>query len=173
MYGQANATAYFSGNSVVVQNRSMAQRKGVLTLRVVLILGATLLLGSLMASRIFLTNQITGLRANVAELESRKEFLEAGSARLFTHWNRVSNGDLIVQRAERELGLVVPENPGLVLVCSKMAESQNGAWYKLKSRLPGKDLARIKAGAEEMVTGAMVSLTPRGVRAGTPPFGGK
>ena len=145
----------------------MARRKGVLTFRLAVVIVLVLVLGFLMAGRIFLTNQITGLRASVADLESRKEFLEAGSARLYTQWNGVSSGGVIVERARRELGLIIPENPGLVLVCGGSQEKNQSAWQKLKNGFPGGDVARVTAEAEEMVAGAMISLVPRSANAAT------
>jgi cell division protein FtsB len=172
MYGYQNSTAYFSGNSVVVRDSAMARRKGVLTFRLVMVVCLGLLLGSIMAGRIFLTNQITVLRARVADLESRKEFLEAGSARLYTQWNTASSGEVIVERARRELGLIIPEHPGLVLVCAEPKSERQGTWQKFKDGLPGQDLARITSDAEDMMAGAMISLTPRGAKAGTYDNGG-
>jgi len=116
MYGQSNSSMYFSSNAVVSGDGAMARRKGMMTARVAMIIAVVGMIGVLMGGRIFLTNQITGLRTRVADLENQKEFLEAGSAKLHMKWNRASSGEVIMARAGQELGLVVPNEPGLVLV---------------------------------------------------------
>ncbi len=137
----------------------MAQRKGVITSRVVAVICLVVVVGGLMAGRIFLTNQITGLRSRVADLENQKEFLEASSAKLHMKWNDASSRKVIVARAEKELGLIVPEKPGLVLVCMNSPKKDQGVLRKLWEGLPA------SAEAEELVAGAMVSLVPRSARA--------
>ncbi len=167
MYGRPNSAVCFSGNAVVGGDGAMARRKGVITTRVVMVIGLIVLVGGLMAGRIFLTNQITGLRSRVADLESQKEFLEAGSAELHLQWNRVSNAEVVTKRARLELGLVVPESPGPVLVCLGKKENGKSVWGKLKAGVFGRDLARVRSEAGVAVAGAMVSLEPRGAWAGT------
>ena len=165
MYGQSNSSIFFSSNAVVSGDGAMARRKGVLTTQVVMIVAVVALVGLLMGARIFLTNQITGLRSRVADLENQKEFLEAGSAKLNMKWNYASSGDVLVARAEKELGLIVPEKPGLVLVCSNEPKKDTGVLRKLWAGLPASE----EAG--ELVAGAMVSLVPRSARAAAPEGG--
>lgn len=159
MYGQSGTSLFFSSNAVVSGDGAMARRKGVLTTQVVMVVFVVTLLGLLMGARIFLTTQITGLRSRVADLENQKEFLEASSAKLHMKWNHASSPNIIEARAQRELGLVVPEEPGLVLVCLEGPKKGKGVWRKLWAGLPASDEA------EELVAGAMVSLVPRSARA--------
>lgn len=161
MYGQSNSSVFFSSNTMVSGDGAMARRKGVVTVRVAMVFCVVLLVGVLMGGRIFLTNQITGLRTRLAGLENQKEFLESGSANLHLKWNYVSSRDVIVARANRELGLVVPEVPGPVLVCVDTPQKNEGALQKFWKGLPATE----EAG--ELVAGAMVTLTPRSARAGT------
>lgn len=142
-------------------NGAMAQRKGVVTGKVAMVVCVVILLGLLMGSRIFLTNQITGLRTRVADLENQKEYLEASSAKLHLKWNDNANGEIIVARAERELGLIVPREPGLVLVCLGKHKESKSTFEKLWAGFP------VREEASELVAEAMVSLVPRGARAGT------
>ncbi len=171
MNGRPNSTICFSGNSVVSGDGAMARRKGVVTTRVTVIAGVIILVGILMAGRIFLTNQITGLRSQVADLESQKEFLEAGSAKLHKKWNLVSSSKIVMARAQKELGLIVPQNPGLVLVCWNTKDQSKSVWSKLKKGVLSADLNTVGLSAEEAMAGAvsdaMVSLEPRGALAGT------
>ena len=145
----------------------MAQRKGMVTTQVVITVAVVVLVALLMGGRIFLTNQITGLRARVADYESQKEFLEAGSAQLHKDWNRESSGEVIIRRAQKELGLIVPQEPGLVLVCLREDHKGQGVLKKLWDGLS------VSESAGEVVAGAMVSLVPRSARAGTYEGGGE
>ncbi len=159
MHGQTNSSIFFSSNAVVGGDGAMARRKGMMTARVAMIVCVVLLVGVLMGGRIFLTNQITGLRTRVADLANQKEFLEAESAQLHLRWNHASSGKVIVARAQKELGLIVPQEPGLVLVCVEEPKKIRGVWRKFWKGLP------VKGEAGEMVVEAMVSLVPRGARA--------
>ncbi len=161
MYGQPNSSLYFSSNAVVSGDGAMARRKGVLTTQVVMVVVVAALVGLLLGGRIFLTNQITSMRARVADLENQKEFLEAGSAKLHMNWNHASSGEVVVARAQKELGLIVPEKPGLVLVCLDGPKKDKNVLRDLWAGLPASDQAG------ELVAGAMVSLVPRGALAGT------
>ena len=167
MYGQTNPAAYFSGNAVVSGDGAMARRKGMMTARVAMVLGIIVLVGILMGGRIFLTNQITGLRTRVADLESQKKFLEAGSAELQLKWNRESSGEKIMARAGRELGLIVPNEPGLVLVCVDTPRKTKSGWREMWDGLA------VEGETGELVAGAMVSLVPRGARASATDNGGQ
>lgn len=171
MYGRPNSAICFSGNAVVSGDGAMARRKGVVTTRVALLLTVILLVGSLMASRIFLTNQITGIRSRVADLENQKEFLEAGSAQLHLNWNRASNAEVVMNRARKELGLTVPESPGFVLVCLDKKSEDKSVWDRLKAGVLKTELGEVGSGAGEAMAGAvseaMISLEPRGAWATT------
>lgn len=166
MYGQSDSSMYYSSNGIGSGGGAMAQRKGLLSGQVLAVIFVVVLVGLLMGSRIFLTNQITGLRTRVADLENQREFLEAGSAKLHLKWNEASSRETVVARADRELGLIVPEEPGLVLVCVCEPEKGKAVWQKLWDGFPAKDKT------SELVAGAMVSLVPRSARAGTLEDGG-
>lgn len=166
MYGQTNPTAYFSGNAVVSGDGAMARRKGIMTARVAMFIGVIVLVGVLMGGRIFLTNQITGLRTRVADLENQKEFLEAGSAALHVKWNRESSGEIIMKRAGLEMGLIVPDEPGLVLVCVDTPKKNKSGWREVW------DVLAVEGETRELVAGAMVSLVPRSARASATDNGG-
>ncbi len=83
--------------------------------------GCKLLVGSLalvvtaalLAGSVHVSNRVTGLRTEIAGLESRREFLEAGSARLQTAWNSATAPKVITARAQDELGLICPSLPDL------------------------------------------------------------
>jgi hypothetical protein len=125
--------------------------------------------GMLLAGSIFISNQTTLMRAEIAGLDSRRECLEAGSGTLMTQWNAATSAQVIVRRARAELGLIVPEEPGLVLVCQvgEPASSGSGLWKKFLSRFGGADAAQAAGDQMNLVVGSMVSLTPRSAQAAT------
>lgn len=166
MNTQNHIPAYFSGNNVASGDGTMARRKGVLTVRVVLTVFLVLVVGALMLGRIFLSNQITGLRSRVADLENQKEFLEAGNANLLSRWNLASKDETIVKRAEKELGLIVPEDPGPVLVCVREDRQSRSGWKQRWTSWLDQDRT------SQVMAGAMVSLVPRAAVADAPDPGG-
>jgi len=153
----------------------MAHRRGLLKGRVTLGVLSTLSLGLLLAGSINISNQTTGLRKNIADLESRREFLEAGSGELLTQYNAATSAKVIIHRAKTEIGLEEQEHPGLVLVC-KDREDQDGpagAWRRFLSRFGGGDAALSAGDQVSQVVGSMISLTPRNAQAAETPDGGR
>ncbi len=148
-------------------SRAMAHRRGLVRGKVTLGIIGTLGLGLLLAGSVFISNQTTGLRTEIAALESRREFLEAGSGLLLTRWNAASSAKVITRRARVEIGLEVPENPGLVLVCrNEVCEDEGtGGWRRFLSRFGGGDVAQAAGDHVSLVVGSMVSLTPRNAQA--------
>jgi hypothetical protein len=144
----------------------MAHRRGLLRGKVALGIIGTLGLGLLLAGSVFISNQTNGLRANIADLESRREFLEAGSGQLLTRWNAATSARVIIQRA-KAIGLEVQENPGLVLMCQDVdgQHTDNDGWRRFLSRFGGGDAALAADDQVSLVVGSMISLTPRNVQA--------
>ena len=149
MAGTTRLTHPYSGPQMMPGDGAMARRKGVVTNRVVIGLMVFLCLGAVMSSRVFLTSQITGQRARIADLESRKEFLEAGNAELHSRWITASSPAVVMARAEKELGLMAAETPGPVLVLLPEGRDERS------------QLAVLRAEVEEVFHGTMVSLQPR------------
>ena len=150
----------------------MAHRRGLLRGKVTLGIIGTLGLGLLLAGSVFISNQTTGLRAGIADLESRREFLEAGSGQLLTQWNAATSAKVIIHRA-RAIGLEVQENPGLVLVCRDVDghDAANCGWRRFLSRFGGGDAALAAGDQVSLVVGSMISLTPRNAQAAETPAG--
>lgn len=63
-----------------------------------------------------LSNRVVAVRGAIAELRAEKAYLEAAIGLLDAEWNRIAGAEVIVPRAEKELGLVTPDGPGLVVV---------------------------------------------------------
>jgi hypothetical protein len=141
----------------------MAHRKRLFRGRVACGVLGGLTVGWLLAGSIFISNETTALRARIAVLEAEKEFLEADTGNLMTRWNAATTAPVILRRARTELGLVAPENPDLVLVCrdAPARPAGSGVWRKFLSRFGGGTEARAAEDPTGLVTGAMVSLTPR------------
>jgi hypothetical protein len=145
--------------------RTMAHRRSLLGGKVTFMTLGALSVALLMAGSIYISNQTTALRTEIATLESRQEFLEAGSGHLQTRWNAATSTEVVIRRAKKELGLVVPQDPGLVLVYEKGAgkRSGSGLWQKFLSRFGGASAAQAGEDQFGLVVGSMVSLTPRSV----------
>ncbi len=143
--------------------RTMAHRRRLFGGQVTLTILGALCLGLLMAGSIYISNQTTGFRTQIAALEARQEFLEAGSGHLMTRWNAATSTAVVIRRARMELGLVVPENPGLVLVYEEGSRktAESGLWQKFLSKFGGGSLVQAADDQVGLVVGSMVSLTPR------------
>ena len=144
-------------------NRAMAHRRRLMRGRVTLAILGTLGVGMLLFGSIFISNQTTMLRSRIAVLDSQREVLEAGSGKLLTSWNAATNAHVVIRRAQAELGLIVPEDPDLVLVCRKDADQDQGSalWRRFLSRFGGGSEANAADDPMGLVMGDMVSLTPR------------
>jgi hypothetical protein len=151
-------------------SRNMAIRRRMVRGKVTFAVLGIAVLVLMLGGSVFVSNQVTGLRADIARLEERQDFLEAGSAQLQTAWNRATCVEVIAARAA-QIGLHVPVEPGLVLVeADPAAGDRAGTLRRLIGRLGG----AAEASAAEFprtVTGTMVSLHPRRTlapRASTP-----
>lgn len=142
--------------------RTMAHRrrvfKGPFTVTVLLVLT----FGMLLAGSIFVSNQTVALRGDIASLESRREYLEAGEGLLITEYNAARKPAVIISRASGELGLVLPEHPDLTLVCREIEQNERSMSLARKffSRFGGASEANAGEAHPALVTGTMVSLTP-------------
>lgn len=144
-----------TNNGVMAHRRAVGGRNLLLG-AVVAVVFAVLLAGS-----VYVSNQVTDMRAEISRLEDKRGFLEAGSARLLTVWNKETAPSVITGRARRELGLVVPDEPGLVLVQLRGDEQRTSAWRRLLENMGGADPVQASEMNPSWVMGSMVSLTPR------------
>ena len=151
----------------------MAHRRGLLKGKVTLGVLGVLSLGLLLAGSIFISNQTTGMRKSIADLDDRREFLEAGSGKLLSQWNTETTAKVIIHRGITEIGLEEQEQPGLVLVCRdrEVQDGPTGAWRRFLSRFGGGDAALAAGDQVSQVVGSMISLTPRNAQAAETPGG--
>ncbi len=142
----------------------MAHRRSLVAGRVVVgILGGTAI-AMILSGVVFLSNEVTALRSEIAGLENRKCCLEAASADLQVRWNHATQPAVIRERAWAELGLADPVEPALVLVRTDDWEDDTpAAWSRWLEHIGG----GTDAVAGEMATGTaaprFVSLVPRAV----------
>lgn len=142
---------------------SMAHRKGLFTAQVGAVLVVSLLLAVLMTGRVVILNQMTAMRTRIAVLEDQKCFLETRSASLQAHWNKQTSAQVICDRAEKELDLINPQEPGLVLVKlpADPGKSRWG-WPQWLEGFGGGDPAQAGENLSVRPDGKMVHLTPAG-----------
>ena len=139
----------------------MAHRRTVGGRSVLLAVVSVVVFGFLLAGSVYVSNRVTDLRTGISRLEDRRGFLEAGTAGLLTKWNKAIAPAVITSRAQRELGLIVPDEPGLVLVELANEAEQTSAWRRLLENMGGGDPVQAAEFSPRMVMGSMVSLTPR------------
>ncbi len=156
-------------------SRAMAHRRGLFEGKFTLGALCTLGVGMLLAGSIYISNQTTGLRKSIADLDDRREFLEAGSGELLSEWNVATSAKVIIRRAKRELDLEEQEHPGLVLVCKQPEDKDGhaGAWRRFLKRFGGGEAALTAGDQVSQVVGSMISLTPRNAQAAETPVGGR
>jgi len=82
-----------------------------------------IILTALLLGAIQIGGEATQLRQEIQALGRGCDELEARQAVLSLQWNSESSRHVIMERAQRELELVCPEEPGLLLVMASEAES--------------------------------------------------
>lgn len=145
----------------------MAHRRSLVAGRVAAGLLAGSAIALLLSGVVFLSNAVTGLRSEIAALESSKCCLEAASAELQLSWNRATRPAAIRERARLELGLVDPVEPALVLVrADRNDPSARAAWKQWLERIGGGQVAQAAQTVPDLARPGLVSLVPR-AEAGT------
>jgi hypothetical protein len=78
-----------------------------------LVLATIVLVGAIQVS-----NSTTALRGEVADLARACDNTEAVRARLSVRWNAASSRQVVMRRAQRELGMVNPAAPATILLAT-------------------------------------------------------
>ena len=121
---------------------AMAQRRRLVSSRMTGLFCGGLLLVTALVGMVSLSNSVNGMRASIAELEDNREFLEAHAALLQARWNQATLPAVIIARASSELALMLPENPGQVLLTYEPESANNGSrWLQLFDGFGGGDPA--------------------------------
>lgn len=116
----------------------MARTRRLMGYRVLKILlaggGATLL----MASLVTLANGVVNLRSEIENLQGEFLCLESRYAQRVEQWNQVSAHAVVTARAEKELGLVLSDGPGhVIVVMDEAKERKEPAWRRVLGRVGG------------------------------------
>ncbi|MCK9996280.1 MAG: hypothetical protein KAH56_08385 [Candidatus Krumholzibacteria bacterium] len=148
-------------------SRAMAHRRRLLKGKVSLGIISTFGLGLLLAGSIFISNKTTRMRADISDLDSRREALSARSGELLSQWNAATTAKVIIHRGKTELGLEEQEHPGLVLICKDDAvqDGRDAGWRRFFKRFGGGEAALAAGDQMSQVVGSMISLTPRDAQA--------
>ena len=121
---------------------TMARRRCLVSRRVTLMLAGCLLLGLGLVGMVSLSNEVINLREEISVLEDRREFLKAQQADLLARWIAARSPEVIAERARRELGLVVADDPDLALIrVSPESKTADGRWQHLIDGLGGGQVA--------------------------------
>ena len=118
---------------------SMAQRRGAARYRTQWLV-AGLVMTVLLVGSIQLGNSVTSLRREIQDLVRTCQNLEAQRALLAVRWNTESSRQVVMRRAQRELGLVSDTAPGAILVSTGDPAGQNLTWPRLLQSLGQGDL---------------------------------
>ncbi len=74
---------------------------------------------------VLVANSVADLRREIEELQQERDCLVATVAQKTAVWNRVSAREVVISRAEKELGLITPDGPGTVIVMSEDATERS------------------------------------------------
>jgi len=93
---------------------------------------------TLLSMLVILANNCVVLRCDIDALRRERDYLEAAVAIKTMEWNQASAPDVVISRAEKELGLITPDGPGIVIVRSDEAkECQVPAWWRFLGTVGG------------------------------------
>jgi hypothetical protein len=101
----------------------MARRRGADRYRPLVLTAAGVLATFLLAGAIQLGNSITAMRRDVQDITRAIDNQQARRAKLAVLWNTESSRQVVMGRAERELGLICPDAPGTIVVATADRES--------------------------------------------------
>ena len=87
-----------------------------------LVLATVVLVGAIQVS-----NSTTALRGEVADLARACDNTEAVRARLSVHWNAASSRQVVMRRAQLELGMINPAAPATILLAAMPGRPESGA----------------------------------------------
>jgi hypothetical protein len=118
-----------SGPSAMARRRDGSQR------RPLWIAAALVLVFALLGGAIQLGNSAASLRRGIQDLGREVEIASARQALLELQWNRASSRQVVMRRAARELGLISPEAPGLVLLAVSPDQPSEEPWTRWRRHL--------------------------------------
>lgn len=148
------------GRACRCRDAAMAHRRPLVRGGAVRALGFGGLIVLAVACSVLVSAEVTRLRALAGDLEDRRICLEAEAADLARRWAEATGPAMVIARAERELGLVMPAQPDFVLVAARGdGAAGDGFLRRMLAGLGGGATANA-AQPPVFVDGAMVSLDP-------------
>ncbi|MBU0741833.1 hypothetical protein KKG45_08755 [bacterium] len=120
------------------RRRTMARSRSIRD-RAPLVIGAACCVAVVLFSLLVaFSNAVVKERRLLRDLRADKVYLETKIGRLEEEWYRATSRDRIVALAEKELGLVTPDGPGLVVVLASAAKERRlPAWRKVLAAVGG------------------------------------
>lgn len=109
------------GSLAARQGAAMAHRRRIMRGRQGLAALVLVLVTAVLAAAVHVTNEVTTLRRHIVKLEAQRRVSEAERACLLSEWNAATSLPVLVERAQKELGLEVATEPGLTLVAVRHA----------------------------------------------------
>lgn len=149
------------GSLAARQGAAMAHRRRVMRGRRGLAALVLVLVTAVLAAAVHVTNEVTAVRRHIVKLEAQRRLAEAERAGLVAEWNTATSLPVLVERAQRELGLEVAREPGLTLIAVNRAPERQPA--RIRRFLGGLGAAGSAQAAEVRALpqeAAMVSLAP-------------
>jgi len=128
--------AFLDGDGT--RSRAMARSRSIRDRAPLLIGGACLVALTLFSLLVTFSNAVVKERRQLADLRADKVYLETKIGRFEEAWFRATSRESIVARAEKELGLVTPDGPGLVVVLATAAKERRlPAWRRVLAAVGG------------------------------------
>ncbi len=125
-------------DSGVTNRRTMARSRSIRDRAPLLIGGACFVAMILFSLLVAFSNAVVQERRLLRDLRADKVYLETKIGRLEEEWYRATSRDRIVAWAEKELGLVTPDGPGLVVVLASAAKERRlPAWRRVLAAVGG------------------------------------
>jgi hypothetical protein len=106
---------------------AMARRRGAGRLAPWCFVLAGVVITAALTASIQIAGAVTNLRGEILALQQQCDELAARQAVLAVDWNTETSRQRIMRRAERELSLVCPDVPGLLLVAKRATDPANDA----------------------------------------------
>ncbi len=120
------------------RSRAMARSRNIRDRAPLLIGGACIVAVTLFSLLVTFSNAVVKERRRLADLRADKVYLETKIGRLEGAWFRATSRESIVARAEKDLGLVTPDGPGLVVVLATAAKERRlPAWRRVLAAVGG------------------------------------
>ncbi|MBK7770900.1 MAG: hypothetical protein IPI48_10315 [bacterium] len=150
------------GSLAARQGAAMAHRRRVMRGRKGLVALVLVFVAVVLGAAVHVTNEVTALRRHVVTLEAQRRCAEAEQAELLAKWNAATTLPVLVERAQKELGLEVGGVPGVTLIATRTEPGrQPSRIRRFLGGLGGADAALAAEPGGVRSEESMISLEPR------------